>query len=137
MAAALFKAQLARAGLEEEWRVESAGTWALEGQPATDMARTVMRERGLDLEGHRSRPVSPELLAQFDLILVMDTGHQEALRVEFPGLAERVHLLTAMVGPGYSVPDPIGEGLETYRALAEELAGLLDGGFERIRSLVG
>jgi len=133
MAAALFKALLARNGMLDRIQVESAGTWAEEGLPATSLARQVLAERGLDLSDHRSRCLTGELLHPFDLILVMEEGHREALRVEFPDIAERLYLLANMVDEDYSIPDPIGGTLESYRALAEDLADLLERGLPRIR----
>jgi protein-tyrosine phosphatase len=134
MATALFKDLLGRSGLLDRCRVESAGTWAEEGQPATSLACQAMRERGLDLSDHRSRRVSGELLSAFDLILVMEQGHQEALRVEFPEVKDRVHLLAGMTGEDFTIPDPYGGTIETYRALTEELADVLQRGLPRIRS---
>ena len=133
MAAALFKELLARNGMLDRIQVESAGTWAEEGLPATSLARQVLAERGLDLSDHRSRCLTGELLHPFDLILVMEEGHREALRVEFPDIAERLYLLANMVDEDYSIPDPIGGTLESYRALAEELADLLERALPRIR----
>ena len=133
MAAALFKEPLGRSGMLERIQVESAGTWAEEGLPATSLARQVMAERGLDLSDHRSRRLSGDLLRAFDLILVMEEGHREALPIEFPDIADRLHLLANMVDENYSISDPIGGTLESYRALADELADLLQRGLPRIR----
>ena len=68
MAAALFKARLIQSGLDlAAWRVESAGTAAIDNQPATPQAVEVMAARGLDLQQHRSRRAGAEHLAGFDL----------------------------------------------------------------------
>ena len=133
MAAALFVDLLGRSGLLGKFRVESAGTWAQEGDPVTSMALAVMRERGLDVSGHRSRRVTGELLHRFDWVLVMENGHREALLAEFPDLEPRLHLLTSMAGEGYSIRDPIDGTLETYRAIADELVDLLRRGLPRFR----
>src|SRR5438105_3004745 len=89
IAAALFKDMLINSGQAEGWRVESAGTWAQDGLPASGAAQRVMRELNIDLSQHRSRCVTRDLLAGFDLILVMEHGHKEALCVEFPAVADR------------------------------------------------
>ena len=47
-----------------------------------------MSQRGLDIRDHRSRTVTAEMLESSDLILTMETGHKEALQVEFPSLSE-------------------------------------------------
>ena len=47
MAEGLFRARLGEdAG---RWRVESAGTWARNGDPAASRAQLVLQERGIDL----------------------------------------------------------------------------------------
>lgn len=135
-AQALFEHKLEQADLDEEWRVASAGTLALPGIQATPNAREVVSELGLDLEGHRSQGINEGLLAQFDLILVMEQGHKEAIQFEFPGIADRVHMLSELAGPAYSIPDPVGRSIEDYRAMRSELQDLLDRGFDRLRELV-
>ena len=136
MAEALFKELLAERGVEGDWRVESAGTWALDGQRASAHAEQVMREQGLDISAHRSQVTSGELLRGFDLILVMVPGHKEALVTEFPGVAQRVFLLSEMAGMEQGIPDPIGGSLETYRTAASEMEGYLRTGFAEILARV-
>src|SRR5690606_21448064 len=68
---------IARAALEARgWthvRVDSAGTAAAWDLPASENAAAVAAEHGLDLSGHRSQPVTPELVRWADLILVMSS----------------------------------------------------------------
>jgi len=136
MAEALFSQQLDQAGLGEGWRVESAGVWANEGAPATAYSRQVLRERGLDLDNHRSQPVGAELLGEFDLILVMEDRHRAFIQANYPQAADRVYLLTAMVDQTQNVDDPVWGAEEAYQSTAKELEDLLDRGFERILELV-
>jgi protein-tyrosine phosphatase len=137
MAEVLFKQLLEIKGQGQGWQVGSAGIWAVEGAPATDLSRRAMRQRGLELNHHRSRPVSGEMLSQVDLILVMEARHRNFLKSEFPEFAERVHLISDMTGEGHEIKDPVLGTMETYRATADELANILDRGFERILELTG
>lgn len=118
-----------------DWRIESAGTWALEGTPATPHAITALKERGYDLDGHRSRLVNLQLLQPFALILTMERGHKEALRIEFPEIASRVYLLSEMIGKVFNIDDPVGSPLKEYRATAQEIDQILDQGFTHIERL--
>ncbi|PMI08515.1 phosphotyrosine protein phosphatase, partial [Vibrio splendidus] len=63
--------------------VASAGIAAeksrLIGKPADDTAILIAAENGVDVENHQSQQVTPQLCAQYDLILVMEKGHLEAL----------------------------------------------------------
>ena len=143
MAAAMFRAALSahperrsQNGVEgQEWRVESAGTWVKEGLPANRAAQQVMRELGLDLSHHRTRCVTGELLRQFDLILVMERNHKEALRVEFPALRGRIRLCSELAGGEWDVPDCAEGGEDEVREAAKMIAGVLERGRERIADL--
>jgi protein-tyrosine phosphatase len=137
MAEVLFKKQLLEAGMTDGWTVESAAAWGRAGEPATENARQVAAENGLDVDSHRSQRVEDIDLNSFDLILVMQVGHQEGLRAEFPDLAERIYLLSEMSGPPYGVSDPAGENIERYRRTWTEIEGLIEAGFEEIVGRTG
>ena len=133
LAMALFRDKME--GEPDEWRVESAGTWALTGEPAAQKSQQVLAERGLDVSEHRARSVSLELLSSFNLILTMEKGHKEALQVEFPGISDRVYMLSEMIGSGFDIHDPIGGPLVDFQDTAEELERILTEGFEKIYRL--
>ncbi len=132
MAEALFKSILDEADLGDTWRVESAGVWAYSGESATPSARRVMRERSLDIENHRSRPVTEGLISQFDLVLVMESRHAKALQGQFPAYTDRVKLFSALIGRTDDIDDPVTGTLNTYRVVADELEDLLRRGIDRI-----
>lgn len=131
----LFKQKLAARDSIEGWKVESAGTWAADGLPAIALAVRTGLSFGLNLYHHQSRVVTAEILRNFDLILTMEQGHQEALRVEFREVAERVFVLSEMVGERSDVADPIGGGAEDYQEIYQQIDQLLERGFERIVEL--
>lgn len=124
-----------KVGNAPDWRIESAGTWAFEGARAAENTRLVLQQRGIEIEDHRSRSVTLEMLREFNLILVMEAGHKEALRAEFPSIADRVYLITEMAGSRHSISDPIGMPLREFETTAEEFESIFDAGFERIAEL--
>jgi protein-tyrosine-phosphatase len=133
MAEALFKARL---GPERQgWVVESAGTWALDGDRAAEKAQLALLSRGIELSAHRSRPVSRDLLEKFNLILVMERSHKEALRAEFPDLAGRIFLLSEMVGSTRDLRDPMGGSRADFEETIREIERILSLGSSRIYSL--
>ena len=71
MAAALLKSLVTQYGEADRWRIQSAGTWAEPGRPATQLAQAVLRRRNLDLSDHRSRALDAALLAEASIVLVM------------------------------------------------------------------
>lgn len=137
MAAALFQARV-RAAREdwEWWLVDSAGTWATEGQAASANSVKVMAARGLDISKHRSKEVSAAFLEMFDLVLTMEASHKEALRAEFPQLDGRVFLLSEMSGPALNVDDPYGLTQKDYEKTAQEIDAFLEAGFDEIMNRV-
>ncbi|GAC1355895.1 MAG: hypothetical protein NVSMB42_14460 [Herpetosiphon sp.] len=117
------------------WHVESAGTWARDGLPAARRAGTLMREWGLTLDQHRSQSVTEQLLRSADIILVMEAGHREALRIEFPTVADRVFLLSELIDRSFDIPDPINGSAEDMADTAIEIDTLLTHGFARLLEL--
>lgn len=129
-AAACLQAEIQAARPAGVWQVESAGTWAEVGRPAALPALQIARRLGVEgLAGHRTRPVAADLLAAFDLILVMEAGHKEALAIEFPASKPRLRLLTEAAGglPG-DLPDPALPGVDGEQVAAEILRLIRQGG---------
>ncbi len=135
IASALFRGQIAQRSDAKHWRVASAGVWAMEGSQAARFSRAVVEKRGFDLSSHRAQGVSRELLRRYNLILTMEQGHKEALRAEFPGLADRIFVITEMVERKGDIADPMGGALVDYEDTARELEEILTLGMEKIVSL--
>ena len=136
MASAIFLTKLSQQGIADNWRVGSAGTWTVDGlPPAKNSELTISSLYKIDIQEHRSRSVDRELLNSFDLILTMERGHREAIKVEFPELAERVFLISEMLGEDNEIVDPVGGPILEYRQTARELDRILTNGFDRIRQL--
>jgi protein-tyrosine phosphatase len=136
LAAACFLKQVELENRPGKWRVESAGTWVKDGLDASAMALEAAASLGLGwLENHRTRRVRPGMLARFDLILVMERGHKEALCAEFPSVCGRVHLLSEVVdGIPYDIPDPGNRGVDPAEVGAI-LSDLIARGKEKIQEL--
>jgi protein-tyrosine-phosphatase len=75
------------------------------------------------------------MLAEADLVLCMETGHAEALRVEFPAQADKIYMLTQMIDRNYSVADPYGGEYAEYERMFELVRDIIDGGLDRIIAL--
>ena len=116
-----------------KWRVESAGTWTKPGLPAASLALQIAQRFGLrGLESHVTQEVSQELLDQFDLILVMEINHLEAIASEFHNVFGRLMLLSEIVdGIPYNILDPSAPGNDPNEA-ASELQILIQRGGNKI-----
>lgn len=116
-----------------EIKVSSAGVGALVGHPADPNAVALMTERGLDLSGHEARQITPELITQSDLILVLESGHKRVIDSNEPAARGKVHRLGEW--QNQDIPDPYRKP----RAAFEEALVLIDQGCkswaEKIKSL--
>jgi protein-tyrosine phosphatase len=108
-------AQLPRHG----FAVESAGLAALAGDEPSPEAIQAVRHYGADLSEHRSRPLTPDLLADADFVLAMTRTHLQFLVGWDVGVGpRRPRLLSSR---GEDIDDPIGGTLEVYHACARQI----------------
>lgn len=137
LAEAVARAELGRRGWSHV-RVASAGTAAAPGAPASAEAVTVARRRGLDLEPHRSQPLTPELVGWADLVLTMSPTHLAL----FDGTpeAEKASLLaafaTAEADSPRSVQDPFGGDESIYAQTLMELDELVRLALDRLTPII-
>lgn len=110
-------------GSNSEWAVASAGLCAAEGMPAASNAIRAMREIGVDLSSHRAQRLTPGMIERADLLVVMTSGHREAIVRSHPDCANKVFLLNEFGTAQYptDVYDPVGESLEVYCRVRDEI----------------
>jgi protein-tyrosine-phosphatase len=113
--------------------VESAGTWAEPGLPISAPALKVAARLGLPgLDAHLTREVNQALLDQFDLILVMEMDHLEAMSIEFSSIFGRLMLLSEIAdGLIYSIADPAKQKSDPQE-IASDLQKLIKRGGKKI-----
>ena len=113
--------------------ISSAGTNAWENSPASDGALLVGMERQIDLTGHRARVLTPEIVSEADLILVMTSAHLE--QVKQMGGRGKVHVLDqyALGAESPGISDPYGGDLAAYRDTADALESHLEKVFDRLK----
>lgn len=113
--------------------VESAGTSAWDGAPASDGSLLVGLEHGLDLGAHAARLLTDAVVQKADLVLAMSHSHLE--RVELLGGEDKVWLVSEYAHPGEPsrpVPDPVGGDLDDYRHTYRQLSGYIRLIFDRL-----
>ena len=71
-----------------------------DGQPATDTAVDTLAERGIDIDEHRSRRISSDLLGRADLVVGMTREHVREAAVLRPDLYDRTFTLKELVRRG-------------------------------------
>jgi protein-tyrosine phosphatase len=100
----------------------SAGVATAGGDPASEDSIAVAAEFGASLEGHESQPINPQLLGAADDVITMTRAHAHALEARYPGIGPRPRLLCG----DNNLDDPIGAGLDVYRACARTIVTHLE-----------
>lgn len=126
-----------------KFEIISSGTGAATGFPATEFAIEAAKIWNCDLTGHRSQPVTEELINQSDLIVAMTPGHlRELVRIK-PDSQSKYFLLKNFPdesSDGDGVDDPIGMPLDYYKdtflEIGEEIGRFLPEIIRRIDETV-
>jgi len=111
MGEALLARELRTAG-HDRIQVSSAGLRALVGRPADIVAQVLMRREGIDISAHRARQLTPDLVSEADLILVMETEHRRAVEFMSPLARGKVYRLGEWRKA--DVPDPYQQSEEMF-----------------------
>ncbi|MGI6099934.1 MAG: L-threonylcarbamoyladenylate synthase [Kiritimatiellia bacterium] len=126
MAEALMRARLPSGS---RWRVGSAGTMAADGLSASSLARQALAEEGIMLAGHRSRLVTPQLVREAELVVVMERHHFDDIITCYPTARDKVFLLGSFTPQedGRGIADPVGGTLMHYRQCRDTIKAALPG----------
>jgi L-threonylcarbamoyladenylate synthase len=111
------------------YTIESFGTSAYDGCPASQESVTVLRNRGLSLDRHRSRLLNRQAIRQADYIFVMSQHHFDAVLAMDPSSRQRVFLLDSEA----EISDPIGLGQQEYEACAKRIEQAVE---ERMKNIL-
>jgi len=133
MAEGILKHLLERNGIQGV-RVGSAGTTGLEGEPASSHAVLTCRENGIDISGHVARPLSPEMIRESDLIVVMEVYHMERVLQMVPSAVAKTFMLTEFLrdkGDTDFIADPYGLPPWAFKACFERIEAGVKALFER------
>ena len=79
--------------------------------------------------------LNDEMLHEADIILVMTRHHLEAIRAEFPEVADKTYLISQLIDQTFDIDDPVLGTLDDYRRCAADLKQILSGGYARLVEL--
>ena len=127
MAEALFKKMIyGQQGIE----VSSAGLYGDDGLPPSRKAAAVMAKRGVDMSQVRSRKLSHKLVAQSDIIVVMEEEQRDAVKMLYGH--SKVFTLREIAGVSGDIADPLGAPINIYEECANEIERCLAQGIDKI-----
>ncbi|NGO00117.1 low molecular weight phosphotyrosine protein phosphatase [Grimontia sp. S25] len=98
-------------------QIDSAGIAVekskLTGKPADSMATQVAADHGISLVGHGSRQLTEAMASEYDLILVMEKGHIDAVCNIAPAARGKTMLFGQWIGQK-DIPDPYKQSREAF-----------------------
>lgn len=132
MAEAIFRNMVSKAGRENDFSIDSAGTSSCtQGEPADSRAAAELARHGLSTQ-HKARQVEEEDFDNFDYILAMDSDNYETLMwmADNNESGKRKVMLFRKFDPdgNGNVPDPYHggkEGFENVFKICERTCRLL------------
>ena len=119
----ICRSPMAEAMLQHELKdktdvsVTSAGLGSLAGHGASKHAVALMEERGLDISGHKARQLTPDMISDSDLILVMEAGHRRAIDSVEPAARGKIYRLCEWRDK--DIPDPYGQPRKSFEDALE------------------
>lgn len=99
-----------------------SGGFLESGRPSPPEAVRIARERGIELEAHRSRQVDPEMLENADLVVVMENRHRRNTLDMLAGRPGRILMLGDLdpeTPDRREIKDPWGNPDDVYVASFE------------------
>ncbi|MCP4546188.1 MAG: hypothetical protein GY835_06955 [bacterium] len=114
--------------------VSSAGVGAPQGRRPSRHGADILRERGICIDAHRSRQLTPEILAEADLVIALEEEHRLAITDISGGENKRILLLSEWAGEPYlgpGVDDPYMGSRQDYEATAREIEGYIRRALEK------
>ncbi|MFT7518798.1 MAG: protein-tyrosine-phosphatase [Kiritimatiellia bacterium] len=111
---------------------DSAGTLGLIDRQAAANARAVLLELGINIDDHRSKGLSNELVDWADRVLVMTYDHASFVHEHYPQLGLKVELLGPYGGRNPELADPVGSWKRRFRKSRGELTACVEGLLDRL-----
>lgn len=116
-----------------ELTVASAGIGALAGHPMASPAAAIALRDNLTPIHHAARQLTPTLVRQFDLILVMEATQQAWIEQRYPKSRGRVCLISYWEG-GEDVEDPYQQSAAVFESIYAQLISCVEDWHQRLSS---
>ena len=125
MAGGIFTKLLSASPGTPAIRVQSAGIDALEGMAPDRNTSEVCSAHGIDIESHRARQLTKDMLKETDIALCMEINQKERILRAFPAHSEKIFLLKnyhrASPIEDASIEDPFGKPKKYYEECFDEI----------------
>jgi protein-tyrosine-phosphatase len=124
-------------GRLREFPVVSAGVAARAGDPVSENSVVALRKVGIDISGHRARPLTQRMLDEAFAVLCMTEGHRSMIELQASPVPPRLHLFREFLpGPGpREIGDPYGGPLKLYEQCRDEMVEAIPSLLAHLRTL--
>ncbi|HZP59055.1 MAG TPA: low molecular weight protein arginine phosphatase [Opitutaceae bacterium] len=119
--------------------IVSAGVAARSGEWVTENSVLALKKAGIDISGHRSQPLTQDLLDGALAVLCMTESHRAMIQVMFNSSARNIFLFREFLPPDQEkeIPDPYGGPLSLYEAARDEMVEAIPSLVEQLKKLAG
>jgi protein-tyrosine-phosphatase len=110
-------------------RVVSAGLFARPGEYPSENSVIALRRVGIDISGHRGRPLTQPLLDEALAVFCMTESHLALIELQFAPVPKHVYLFRQFLpAPAdREIADPYGGPLKLYEACRDEMVEAIPG----------
>ncbi len=139
MAEGLLKHALAgQPGPLASLKVLSAGVATRPGEPVSEHSVTALKKTGIDISGHRSCPLTQEMLDHALAVFGMTESHRSIIRYKAAPVPPHLHLFREFLPPpaGQEIGDPFGGPLKIYEACRDEMVEAIPGIIAYLKTLI-
>lgn len=133
MAVAILRRMLAMH--RPDYAIASAGVVGHDGDPAEPEARDALTTLGLDIQEHRARSLTDDIVATATLLICVDSGIARVVRTRYPHTSVPIVTLGELAGRPRDLPDPFRMQIGAWIGYAHEIEGLLRNGMQRLIAL--
>jgi protein-tyrosine-phosphatase len=119
-------------------KVISAGLAARAGERVSENSVLALKKTGIDISGHRSQPVTQELLNGALIVLGMTDSHRTMIQLQGEPPPAHLHLFRDFLPStsGREIPDPFGGPLRLYEQSRDEMVEAIPSLIAHLKQLV-
>lgn len=118
--------------------VVSAGIVAHTGDRVSENSVIALKKTGIDISGHRSRPVTQAMLDEALVVLCMTESHRASIQLQAEEVPGHLYLFREFLPPpaAREIADPYGGSLKAYEQCRDEMVEAIPSLVARLKTLV-
>jgi protein-tyrosine-phosphatase len=118
-------------------KVVSAGVATRPGEPVSENSVVALRKVGIDISGHKSRPLTQDLIDGAAAVFGMTESHRAMVSLRAAPVPKHLYLFRQFLPPPAhpEIPDPYGGPLKLYEAARDEMVEAVPSIVEFLRKI--